>query len=117
MNIADAYLSGWLRMFDYGGTSSRLEYWSFIPINLVLWYSILWSITRLGIFVPTTDWRMGDILFLGWLLIVLLASLSLTTRRAREATHQGALALLVVIPVVGWVALLVIAALPPRART
>ena len=88
MNLAAVYLSGWRRMFDSLGTSSRTEFWVFLPVTLVILPAIGFVV---GASIYDADDKVGlaGIAVLAYVSAAFLASLMLTVRRVREATNRG----------------------------
>ena len=88
MNLAAVYLSGWRRMFDYGGTSSRTEYW--------VWGLITWVLlTVIGLVAEAPFFETGATAWLAPIvvgvcsLVAFMAWLPLQIRRVRDATSSG----------------------------
>lgn len=93
-SVFKTYLRGWRRIFDYRGLSSRREYWVFVPITWIL-FGVMGFLA--GAWIFETNWVTvlvtASVLW-GFGLASLLASISLTVRRVRDATGSGWFSLL-----------------------
>ena len=97
------YIAGWCRFFDFGGVSSRTEFWSFKLINLAVLVAlaIRWASTA-----PTID---GELQFNAYgyatvvfMLATAIPEFAVAVRRVRDATGSG---WWVLVPVVSLVVL------------
>ena len=106
---SEFYFAAWRRAFDFRGVASRMEYWSFVLVNLVIYLvlSAILSSDRLS------DSFTALVLILCWV-ILLVPSLSLLIRRVRDATGRGRFALLGLIPFTGLILVTGISLFPAR---
>ncbi len=85
--------------FDFGGKENRKVYWLWV-LNCFIVSFIL------GLISSTISYIFS--------LVVLLPSLGILVRRLRDAGFSPWLALLLLIPVVGWVAVVILACFPSK---
>ena len=87
--------------FDFLGRATRTQFWIFVLINLVIMY-LLKMILGQG--------------FIMWLinLLILIPCLAIAVRRIRDAGFSGWWILIGLVPVIGWIALLVFYLLPTK---
>ena len=84
---------------EFGCRAGRPEFWWFALANFIIWSVLsLVSATLAGIYS----------------LAVLLPSLAVAARRLRDAGFTPWLLLLYLIPVIGWIALLVLYCMPSK---
>lgn len=95
------YLKVLRQYADFTGRARRMEYWMFALINfiIVLVLNVLDGALRIGV------------LGLLYSLAVLLPSLAVSVRRLHDIGRTGWWLLLVLIPVIGWIVLIVFHAL------
>ena len=87
VGIVDAYLAAWRRAFDYGGVSSRREYWVFVITH---WFVLFPVIGLIALNRPWSEvWGTPGIIFLVHFVAICVATLPLTIRRVRDATSSG----------------------------
>ncbi|WP_372519297.1 DUF805 domain-containing protein [Candidatus Ruminimicrobiellum ovillum] len=85
--------------FDFGGKENRKVYWLWV-LNCFIVSFIL------GLISSTISYIFS--------LVILLPSLGILVRRLRDAGFSPWLALLLLIPVVGWVAVVILACFPSK---
>lgn len=85
--------------FDFGGKETRKVYWLFY-LNCIILYFIL------GLISGTVSAIVG--------LILLLPALGILVRRLRDAGFSPWLALLLLVPVVGWIIVAILACFPSK---
>ena len=99
MNYVNTYFLDIItkHFFDFGGKEGRKVFWLFLlncfVANLIL--SAIWA-------------TLGYI----FSIVVLLPSLGILVRRLRDAGFSPGLAVLLIIPVVGWIAVVILACFP-----
>lgn len=93
-----AYFLSWKRFADFTGRSSRLEYWLWVLVNIVVSAALV-------IIEPAGE-DPGDIGMLSALfaLAVFIPTLALTARRLHDFGQSGWLVLLMFIPLVNFFA-------------
>lgn len=91
--MIENYLSGWKRILDFSGKSSRAEFWTFSIVNWVL------DMLLAGM--------LGGILGLVVGVLVFIADLSIGTRRFHDIKKSGLNWLWVFLPLIGWIIILV----------
>lgn len=102
MNPIESVQTCLTKFADFSGTASRPEYWWF-ALAQMLASSVLSAISPL----------ISSVIFLA-LLVPLLAA---GARRLHETDRSGWWQLLWLVPFLGWIACVVLLALPPRAAT
>lgn len=93
--MVENYLDGWKRILDFSGKSNRTQFWTFYIINWVLdilLAAILSSIPIVGTVVSV---------------LVFIAGLSISIRRLHDAEKSGWNMLWLLLPIIGWIILLV----------
>jgi uncharacterized membrane protein YhaH (DUF805 family) len=91
--MIENYLNGWKKILDFSGKSSRAEFWTFTIVNAVL--DMLLS----GLLGGTIGFVVG--------VLVLIANLSIGTRRFHDIKKSGLNWLWVFLPIIGWIILIV----------
>lgn len=79
------YLAAWRRTFDFRGTSTRTEFWSFSLINAAI--AVFLSLS--GQSATGTLSIVLILVYTAFNLLTLIPSLSVTIRRVRDATGSG----------------------------
>lgn len=97
------YIEAWKRSFDYGGRSTRPEYWWFYLANFLIGLV-------LGILSNASD-------FFGWILSVyfpasIVPTLPLTIRRLRDAGKAWPWIFIGLVPIIGAIWLIVLLCQP-----
>ncbi|WP_405590825.1 DUF805 domain-containing protein [Streptomyces sp. NBC_01190] len=95
------YLRAWEKYTVFSGRASRTEYWFFVLANVVVFTLLIAVDTAVGT-------RLPDLLY-G--LAVIVPGLAAGSRRLHDTGRTGWWQLLLLIPVVGWIALAVLQAL------
>lgn len=92
------YLGCWKKYAEFSGRARRQEFWMFVLFNFLA-----------SIAVGIVDGILGTTGALGGLysLAVLIPSLAVAARRLHDTDHSGWLQLIVLIPLIGWIILLV----------
>lgn len=93
------------RTFDFKGRSSRLEYWSYIGVmvvGLVVGMTVLRGISK----------SLSEAFYILALIGLFVTNLSLGVRRLHDIGMSGWLLLIGIIPYLGTIALLILAAMP-----
>lgn len=116
------YLTAWRRAVDFGGTSTRREFWVFVGINLLILISVavVFLILEITYIAPTGFDQVSGagvlavLWFYVWFIVLLVPSFSLTLRRIRDSTDSGWWVLLLLIPYVGWFFVLLMTIMPTR---
>lgn len=108
--------------FQFSGRASRSEYWWIALWSLLVGGVLKYAQTQNEDWMETTNALgslLGVLLSLVLLvvgLLVVIFSISLSVRRLHDCNLSGWLYLLILVPVLGSIALLIIAALPPDPR-
>lgn len=122
-----AFKEFWKRYVDFSGQSTRSEFWYATLWNFLILTGIHllnWTILEV---VPDPD-KVSDgvaalvficILFfllgiIGYSTVIMLPSIALAVRRLKDAGVPWGLIFLVVIPIFGWLALLILFCLPTK---
>jgi uncharacterized membrane protein YhaH (DUF805 family) len=95
------YLEAWRKYAVFSGRASRSEYWSFVLINVLISAALVAVDSAVGS-------RLPDVLY-GLAMIV--PSLAVGCRRLHDTDRTGWWQLLAIIPVLGWIALIVLQSL------
>lgn len=100
-----SYKKMWEQILDFGGRTSRREFWQAVVANFIvcLVVGIVFAILPLGGIV----WKIISY-------IIMLAEITMVIRRLRDAGLSPYLALLWLIPVVGWLIVLLLCATPSK---
>ena len=94
------------RYADFTGRTGRKEFWLFWLVNFVF----------LGVASSLDDWLFADLAFdpirLIYALVTVVPVLALGSRRLRDIGRSGKWMLLLLLPIIGWIILLVWAIMP-----
>ena len=92
------YLGCWKKFAEFSGRARRQEYWMFVLFNFLV-----------SVAVGVVDGILGTGGSLGGLysLAVLVPSLAVAARRLHDTDRSGWWMLIALIPVIGWIVLLV----------
>lgn len=93
--ILNNYLDGWKRIIDFDGKSNRAQFWTFFIVNWIINF-LLTSILRLTL---TASLVVSIVLFI--------AELSICIRRLHDTGKSAWNLLWSLLPIVGWIILLV----------
>lgn len=85
--------------FDFNGKEGRKVYWLFVLNNFIVSFI-------LGLISSTLSYIFS--------IVVLLPALGILVRRLHDAGFSGWWALLLLVPVVGWIAVVILACLPSK---
>ena len=115
------YFAAWRRTFDLFGDATRMEYWSFVLVNLgivlLLVLVLLASAPQQPTYAP--EFSFSVVVYLALLIFVLatiIPGITVTIRRVRDATGSGWMTLLAFVPIIGGIIVLVITLLPTARR-
>ena len=98
------YLGVLKKYADFNGRARRKEYWFFVLFNLII--SCVLSVV--DVFVGTYSAAAGIGLLAGlYALAVLIPGIAVTVRRLHDTGRSGWWILIVLVPLVGWIVLLV----------
>lgn len=135
MSIFEAVRMSYAKYADFEGSASRSEYWLFwlfrLLVDLLVWFITLTTVTVGfvgGIAALSTEnandllatQGAGIILVILWIMYSLYSlatfvpALASGSRRLHEAGFSGWLQLVVLVPIVGAIAMIVLAARPPK---
>ena len=108
MNVFSKYFIDPIKnhYIDFAGKATRKQFWLFVLFNFLVF--LVLSII-LGFFG-----KAGDILYFVCQLAVLLPSLGIAARRLRDGGFSPWLLLIGLIPVLGWIVLLVLYLMPSK---
>lgn len=101
------YLKCLKQYCDFSGRATRTEYWMFVLFNII--FSILFSV-------------IGAYMDLMWLqgvygIAVLLPGLAVSVRRLHDMGNSGLMYFVGLIPLIGWIWLLVLVCQPSQSGT
>lgn len=108
-----AYLKMWKNTFNYGGISSRKDFWL-----AILLYYIIYLILIIPIFLidetNETVLILASIPAYAYLFIGIFPTISLTTRRLHDIGKSGWWQLLILVPFIGAIILFIFMCLPQK---
>lgn len=91
---------------DFAGKADRKQFWLFVLFNFLVFLVLSIVLGFLG--------KTGDVIYFVCQLAVLLPSLGIAARRLRDGGFSPWLLLIGLIPVLGWIVLLVLYLLPSK---
>ncbi|GHJ36635.1 DUF805 domain-containing protein [Streptomyces sp. TS71-3] len=94
------YMRAWKLYGVFGGRASRVEYWMFVLIDVIVSLALFAVDTALQTRVPDTIYGLAAIV----------PSLAVGCRRLHDTDRSGWWQLLNLIPVLGWIAVIVLMA-------
>ena len=94
--------------FDFGGRATRTQFWLFVLINVIV--CVVLGIVC-GMFLKE---QTASIVIKIYNLALLLPSLGIAARRLRDGGFSPWLLLLFLIPVIGWIILLILYIMPSK---
>lgn len=101
------YTQAWKHYFDFSGRSTRKEFWMFVLINFIVSLAISIVGGLIGIKALSSVYS----------LLVLIPSIAILVRRLRDAGFNVWWILIVLVPLVGFIVLIVLAALKSATET
>ena len=108
--MIEAYKEFWKRYVDFDGTSSRPKFWYAVLINAIISFAInsFSHISSLKIALNVVDSLWG--------IAVLIPSLALALRRLRDAGKNLANIFWILLPIIGWIILIVLYCQPSAPK-
>lgn len=103
------YFNGWKRTFSFSGNSTRAQFWTFNIVNYLLVY-LAYTLSLYNAIKGGNGGYLStgiDVFFLVFTIPYFFASWSIAVRRLHDAGHSGWNLLWGVVPVIGWLVLLV----------
>ena len=98
------YLQALKKYADFSGRARRREYWVFVLFNIII--SIVLSIC--DVFLGTYSQAASIGILAGiYSLAVLIPGIAVTVRRLHDTGRSGWWILIVLVPIVGWIVLLI----------
>ncbi|MDR3092938.1 MAG: DUF805 domain-containing protein [Endomicrobium sp.] len=95
---------------DFKGRASLVQFWYFVLINFVLCFVFCFILPIIFVkMIGVFDFWVLNILW--WALLV--PSIAITTRRLHDTNRSGWFQLVGLIPVVGWIVLIILLVLGP----
>ena len=94
--------------FDFSVRATRTQYWMFVLINFIISF-ILGLVC--GMFLKG---QTSNIIKIVYGLALLLPSLGIAARRLRDGGFTPWLLLLIFVPIIGWIALLILYVMPSK---
>ncbi|MEP1229809.1 MAG: DUF805 domain-containing protein [Litorimonas sp.] len=101
MGFADAVKAFFNNYTNFGGRASRSEYW---------WPQLAMVIVNYLIILPITymlSQTFGSILSLIFTLAIIIPAIAVVIRRLHDTDKSGWWILLILVPIIGWIALIV----------
>jgi uncharacterized membrane protein YhaH (DUF805 family) len=111
MGMMQAVRSVFSNYVGFSGRARRSEYWWFTLFNIIIGIGL--AIVDISMFGTCTTGEMsfncssGNTLGLIWTLVTLLPGLAVWIRRLHDINRSGWWTLLAIVPLVGWIILLV----------
>ncbi len=93
------------KYFVFEGRASRSEFW---------WFSLIYTLIYLALMLAEYVLDLGGMISLLFTLAVLLPSFGVSARRLHDTNRSGWWQLLVLLPLVGWIILIVFCAQPSQ---
>ncbi|MAQ88982.1 MAG: hypothetical protein CMM03_03920 [Rhodopirellula sp.] len=111
--ILYSYVNPWRHAFDFKGVTSRIDYWSFIFIQLSIFFIGAKSLEALP---ANPEWIRKIFLypFLLWMVGSVFVTMSCQVRRLRDATGSGWLWFLHLVPYLGTFVTFLMTLLPTK---
>ncbi len=108
MQVINTYFVDVLKKhyIDFSGRATRTQFWMFVLVSFLV-------MVVLGILLGFVG-SVGDTIMKIFQLALLLPSLGIAARRLRDGGFSPLWLLLMIVPVVGWLALLVMYVLPSK---
>ena len=100
------YVQGFQRYADFEGRASRGEFWWFNLVFYGINFAIVFLATVLGMFSPILETVFTVMLWVHGL-GMFLPQLAVTARRLHDTGRSGWLMLLLLVPILGWIPLLI----------
>ena len=91
---------------DFGGRATRKQFWLFVLFNIIVGFVLGFVFAFLG--------KTGTVLANLYQLALFLPSLAIAARRLRDGGFTPWLLLLLLLPIIGWIILLVLYLLPSK---
>lgn len=101
----NAYFGAIQRYFDFSGRSTRSEFWLFILFQFLISLALV-VLDQVLFRVPITSEDYGPLTIIGTLFHII-PTLSVAARRLHDTDKTGWWQLIGIIPIVGWIVLLV----------
>ena len=98
------YLQALKKYADFSGRARRKEYWFFVLFNIII--SIVLSICDVFLGTYSAAANMGILAGI-YSLAVLIPGIAVTVRRLHDTGRSGWWILIVLVPIVGWIVLLI----------
>lgn len=92
MTFGEAIRTCFVKYADFAGTASRSEFWWWALFNVLA-----------GMALDAIDWRLSAVFTIG----TLLPYVAVTTRRLHDTGRTGWWQLVGLVPIIGWIVLLV----------
>jgi len=96
-NTVRSYFAPYRQYASFSGRAGRAEYWTFGLVNLAI---------SIGLRVLSDGSTTFQAIDLAFLVLTLLPTIAVTVRRLHDTDRSGWLALLVLVPILGWLLLL-----------
>ena len=103
LTFTDAIKICFSKFADFSGRARRQEYWYFVVFNML----IQAGLNALGRLVFGSDSNMASIFAGIYALVVFIPSLAVAWRRLHDVGKSGAYYFFMLIPVVGWIIVLI----------
>jgi uncharacterized membrane protein YhaH (DUF805 family) len=111
--VGEAIRRFWVKYATFTGRASRSEFWWW----WLTWFAVGLVVQLVGDISTGSsigESVLGGTLFTGWIVITAVGMFALGARRLHDANLTGWLQAVVVIPFLGWIAILVLACLPTK---
>ena len=101
------YLQAWRRYAAFSGRTTRREFWGFLLVHILI--ILVFSFLERHFAVANPEICFGWYTAL-YLMVMLIPGLAITVRRLHDSGLRGWWVLLLIVPLVGWLIVLLLAA-------
>ena len=115
MGFSEAVRLFWTKAFDFRTRSRRSEFWWAVLFGSIV--AVVLIPLDVAAFGAEFALEWGGVFGWVWSLVILIPSLSLTTRRLHDIGLSGWFQLLYLVPFLGWIAVLVMTVLDSQQGT
>ncbi|RKR76043.1 DUF805 domain-containing protein [Frondihabitans australicus] len=110
--IGQAWTRVWRKYFTFSGRASRSEFWWWILVSYLV-TTVLQTLVR-SFGESSSPGAILNVASAIWALAILIPNLAVLWRRLHDANHSGFNVLWYLLPIVGWIILLVYTIQAPR---
>lgn len=100
----ESYIKMWTNYFNFKDRTTRKDYWLTVVINILIG-AIISFIS--GFIIKVTGYHIFDYIMLIYYLLTFIPALAQSVRRMHDVNKSGWYLLMSLIPIVGWIIVLV----------